>query len=129
MVEASSGSGPIASLRALGATLLELVGTRGELALVELREEGERRKQMLGLALAGTLFLGLGLLLAALFVVVVFWDTHRLAALGAVTILYLGIAAVAFVRLREMVRTSPPPFEATLRELAADRELMRGPRG
>lgn len=121
-----SSTGAAASLRALGATLLELIGTRGELALVELREEGERRKEMLGLALGGALFLGLGLLLAALFVVVFFWDTHRLAALGAVTILYLGIAAGAFVRLREKLRTSPPPFEATLRELAADRELLRG---
>ena len=128
MAEESSGPGPIASLRSLGATLLELLGTRGELALVELREEGERKKQMLGLALAGTLFLALGLLLAALFVVVIFWDTHRLAALGGVTFLYLGIAAVAFARLREKVRTSPPPFEATMRELAADRELIRGQR-
>ncbi len=119
-------AGPFASVRALGATLLELIGTRGELALVELREEGERRKEMLGLALAGALFLGLGLLLAAFFVVVYFWDTHRLAATGAVTLLYLGIAAAAFLRLREKQRTSPPPFEATLRELAADRELLRG---
>ncbi len=126
MAESSSGPGPIASLRALGATLLELVGTRGELALVELREEGERRKEMLGLALAGALFLGLGLLLAALFVVAVFWDTYRLAAIGVVTLLYLGIAAGAFMRLREKLRSSPPPFEATLRELAADRELLRG---
>ena len=80
------------------------------------------------LALAGALFLGMGLLLAALFVVVIFWDTHRLAALGAVTFLYLGIAAIAFARLREKVRTSPPPFEATIRELAADRDLIRGQR-
>jgi uncharacterized membrane protein YqjE len=122
------GSGPVASLRALGATLLELIGTRAELALVELREEGERRSRMLALALAGTLFLGLGLLLAALFVVALFWDTHRLAAIGGVTLLYLGIAALAFAILRAKLRASPPPFEATLRELAADRELLRGRR-
>lgn len=122
----SSGTGPVASLRALGATLLELIGTRAELALVELREEGERRKEMLVPALAGALFLGLGLLLAALFVVALFWDAHRLAAIGGVTLLYLGIAAFAFVRLREKLRSSPPPFEASLGELAADRELLRG---
>jgi uncharacterized membrane protein YqjE len=122
------GSGPAASLRALGATLLELLGTRAELALVELREEGERRTQMLALGLAGALFLGLALLLAALFVVVFFWETHRLAAIGGVTLLYLGIAALAFAILRAKLRASPPPFEATLRELAADRELLRGRR-
>lgn len=118
-----------ATLRALGATLLEMIGTRAELALVELREEGERRKEMLGLALAGALFLGLGLLLAALFVVALFWDTHRLAAIGAVTLLYLGISAAALTSLRAKVRSSPPPFEATMREFAGDRQSLRGRSG
>lgn len=121
--------GPVASLRDLAATLLEMVGTRVELAIVELREEGERRKDMLVLAAAGGLFVALGLLLAALFVVVLFWDTHRLAAAGAVTVVYLGIAAFAFMRLAAKRRASPPPFEATLRELAADRETLGRGRG
>lgn len=121
-----SGSGPAASLRALGATLLELAGSRIELAVVELREEGERRKGMLALVLVGALFLALGLLLAAAFVVVLLWDEHRLLALGGVTLLYLGIAAFSFLKVRQLAREAPPPFEATLRELAADREMLRG---
>lgn len=121
-----SASGPAASLRALGATLLELVGSRIELAVVELREEGERRKGMLALAAVGALFLALGLLLVAAFIVLLFWDTHRLAALGAVTLVYLGIAAYCFLRLRKEQQDAPPPFEATLRELAADREMLGG---
>lgn len=121
-----AGTGPLASLRALGATLLELIGTRAELAVVELREQGQRRSEELLLLVAGSLFLGLALLLGSLFVVAVFWDTHRLVAIGAITLLHLGIAAFAFVRLRASLRESPPPFEATLRELAADRELLRG---
>ena len=121
-----SGSGPAASLRALGATLLELVGSRIELAVVELREEGERRKGMLALAVIGALFLALGLLLVAGFIVLLFWDTHRLAALGVVTLVYLGIAAYCFLRLRQEQQAAPPPFEATLRELAADREMLGG---
>lgn len=121
-----SASGPAASLRALGATLLELVGSRIELAVVELREEGERRKGMLALAVIGALFLALGLLLVAGFIVLLFWDTHRLAALGVVTLVYLGIAAYCFLRLRREQLAAPPPFEATLRELAADREMLGG---
>jgi uncharacterized membrane protein YqjE len=121
-----SASGPAASLRALGATLLELVGSRIELAVVELREEGERRKGMLALAAVGALFLALGLLLVAGFIVLLFWDTHRLAALGVVTLVYLGIAAYCFLRLRQEQLAAPPPFEATLRELAADREMLGG---
>lgn len=121
-------SGAVASLRALFATLGEAVSTRVELALVELREAGERRKEMLTLAVVGALFLTLGLLLAALFVVVLFWDSHRLLALGGVTLLYLGIAVFAFMRLRAKQRDAPQLFEATLNELALDREVLRGER-
>jgi len=121
-----SATGPVASLRALGATLVELVGARAELAVVELREEGERRKEMLVLAAVAGLFLALGLLLAALFVVVFYWDTHRVAAIAAMTLLYLGIAAAAFMRMRWKAARAPAPFEATLRELAVDREILGG---
>jgi uncharacterized membrane protein YqjE len=118
-------AGPLDSLRALLATFLALVGTRAELAVVELREEGSRRKDMLVLAAVALVFLALGLLLIALFVVVLFWDTHRVAASAAVTLLYLGVGAGALVRLREKVRSSPPPFEATLAEFAKDLETLR----
>lgn len=124
--QSPAGPGLAASLRALGATLLEAVGTRAELALVELREEGERRKQMLALALVGALFVALGLAFAGLFVVLLFWDTHRLAALGGVTLFYFAVAAGALAALRRRQRASPAPFEATLRELAADRAALAG---
>lgn len=122
----TTGTGPTASLRSLGATLVALIGARVELLVLELREEGERRKELLVLAAVGGLFLALGLLLAAFFVVVLFWDSHRLAAIGAITLLYLGVAAWAFLRLKEKVRKSPPPFEATLAEFASDLEVLRG---
>ena len=122
-------AGPAGSLRSLGATLLELLAARAELAVVELREEGERRKTIAELAAVGGVFLALGLLLATLFVLVLFWDTHRLAAVAAMTVLYLGIAAGAFARMRYLSATAPPPFEATLREFAADRDLLGGRHG
>lgn len=118
--------GPLDSLRALGATFLALVSTRAELVVVELREEAERKKEMLVLAGVAAVFLALGLLLVAFFVVVVFWDTHRVVAAAAVTLVYLGIGAGALARLRQKSRASPPPFEATLAELAKDLEMMKG---
>jgi uncharacterized membrane protein YqjE len=118
--------GPIAALRALGGTLLELVGTRAELAVVELREEAERRREMLVLALAGSVCLGIGLVLASLFVVVLFWDDHRLVALGGVTLVYFIAGGAAFLALRRKSRASPPPFEATLAEFERDRDILRG---
>lgn len=119
-------TGPGASLRSLGSAVAELVSTRAQLLVLELREEGDRRKQMLALALVSGLFLALGLLLAAFFVIVFFWDTHRLVAIGTVTLVYLGIGAGALVRLTVKARASPPPFEATRAEFARDLEMLRG---
>jgi uncharacterized membrane protein YqjE len=122
-------AGLTASLRALGATLVELLGARAELAVVELRQEGERKKEMVALAAMGGLFLALGLLVSTLFVIVLFWDTHRLAAIGVVAIAYLALSGAAFMRLRYKAASNPPPFEATLREFAADREMLGGGAG
>ena len=117
--------GPLDSLHALGATFLALIGTRAELLVVELREEGERRKEMLVLAVTAALFLALGLLLVAFLVVVLFWDSYRLIAICGVTLLYLGIGAWALLTLRRKVRENPPPFAATLAEFDQDMELLR----
>ena len=118
--------GPLDSLRTLGTTFYTLVGARVELAVTEFREEGERRKEMLVVAVVAGVFLSLAALLLALFIVVVFWDEHRVAAAGAVTLAYLGIGTYAVMRLKRLVRESPPPFEATLAEFAKDAEAMRG---
>ena len=125
MEDGPAPKGALDSLRTLGATFFEAAGTRIELALVELREQGEYRKEIVVLAVAGGAFLVMGLLLAAFFVVVLFWDTYRLTAIAAMTLLYLGIAAAAFLRLRAKARAMPAPFEATLGELAADREMLK----
>ena len=114
--------GPIESLRALGTSFVELVRTRIELAVLELREETERRKEMVVLAAIAGVFLALSALLLALFVVYLFWDDHRVAAAASVTAIYFAIGAYALARLRRRMREAPPPFEATLSEFARDVE-------
>jgi uncharacterized membrane protein YqjE len=120
------GTGLSGSLRALGATLLALVGVRAELIAIELQEETERARQKLVFVAVAALFLAMGMLLAAFLVVVLFWETHRMLAAGGVTLLYLGIGGWALVRLREMSRNSPPPFAATMSEFANDLRLLGG---
>ena len=117
--------GLIGSLRNLGATTLALIRTRVELVATEFAEEKERRKEMLILAVVGALFLALGLLLVAFFVIVLFWDNYRLLATGGVTLAYLGIGAWALVKLRRKIRESPPPFAATLAEFENDLALLK----
>ncbi len=114
------------SLRELGADALALARVRIELLAVELEEASRRQKRMLWLALASALFLAAGLLCAAVLVVVLFWETHRLAAIAAVTAAYLAIGGWALVRLRDVVQNSPPPFGATIAEFERDVDILRG---
>jgi uncharacterized membrane protein YqjE len=126
---ATPPAGLLASARGLGATIAALVQTRIELAVVELQEEGERRKAMLVLAVVAGVFLTMAALLLAFFVVVVFWDEHRIAAAGGVTALYLGVGVIALLRMQSRARNSPPPFEATLGELRKDLDAMKATDG
>jgi uncharacterized membrane protein YqjE len=123
---AAGGRKPLESVQALAASVLALVRTRIELAVVELREETERRKQMAVLAMVAGVFLALAALLFACSIVVVFWDTHRVAAAVGVTAAYLAIGVGALATLRRRRDELPPPFEATLAELAQDVEALRG---
>jgi uncharacterized membrane protein YqjE len=119
--------GLLAALRAAGRTLLEILETRGALFAVELREEIERRKRMVALAALGFAFLHTALLLLTLLVAVVFWDTHRVAAIVAMTALYLGCGAIALRLLASESEASPAPFAASLGELDQDLASLRAP--
>ena len=95
---------------------------------MELREEFERRKGMLVLAVLAVTFLHMAMLLLTLLVAVVFWDTHRVGAVGIMAALYLAFGATALIRLRIAVAASPAPFAATLGELDRDLADLRSPR-
>jgi len=123
---AAANGGFMGSVQGLTRGLLALIRTRAELLAIELEEEKERRKEMLILAVLGALFLALGVQLLAFLVVVVFWDTYRIAAIAGVTGLYFGIAGWAFWRLRTRWRNSPSPFAASLQELGKDMDAMQG---
>ena len=125
-MQAPQESGPLGSARAAGGTLLALLRVRAELIALELKEQTDRGKRLLVLAVVAAAFLFAGLLLAALFVVVLFWDTWRLQAMAAVTLAYAGIGAWAGLRIRAILASSPPAFAATLQEFENDLALLKG---
>ena len=113
------------ALRAMGATLEETLRVRGALFAVELREEVERRKSHLALALAAGVLLHTAFLLATALVAVLFWETHRVAAIAAMAALYVSAGAAVLVTLRARAAASPDPFADTLRELDRDLASLR----
>lgn len=113
------------SLRTLGAACLEIAGIRFELATVEWQEQREYLKKMLLLAAICLLLFSAGLLLLALLIAIVFWDSHRLLAIGAVTGFYLSTGLAVLWLLRNTLNTRPVPFAATVSEFACDVQSLR----
>jgi uncharacterized membrane protein YqjE len=107
-------------------TVVEAVHTRAELLTTEVEEEIQRVGRVLLLGIAALLSGILSALIAGFVVVLVFWDTHRLAAAVAVLAVFLLGAAICGFAVRRELRVRPRLFEATRRELARDVTRLRG---
>jgi uncharacterized membrane protein YqjE len=121
------GDGSEGSMREAGAALVGLVGTRIELLGVELREEAAHFQRMLVRGVVAAFLLGGALILAGVTIAAAFWDTHRLLALGAVTLLYAVLAAAVLMGIRSSFLERPAPFDATVKEFEADLQALREP--
>ncbi|UVJ42602.1 phage holin family protein [Pseudomonas sp. LS1212] len=119
-----TGTGTSSSTRRLGAAFLGLLHSHVELFGIELQEQKART---LGLLLfAGLTLVFALLLLTALsgLVLVLLWDTYRLAGIVGLCVFY-GLAALfCGLRLKAAIFDESSPFSATLEELANDRERL-----
>jgi len=122
MPQASPGL--MGSARRLLSTLTSIVSTRLELLANELQEERLRLTQMLLFALFALFCFGMGILLLTVFIVVFFWDDHRLAVLGVLSACFLALGTLAAILLRGMTQTRSKLFSASLAELARDKEQL-----
>jgi uncharacterized membrane protein YqjE len=122
MPEASSGL--MASVRRMLSTATSIVSTRLELLANELHEERLRLTQMLFFALSALFCFGMAILLLTLFIVVLFWDDHRLAVLGVMSVLFFVSGALLVMLLRSNAGTGSRLFSASLAELCKDREQL-----
>lgn len=119
-----TGAGLLDSLRRLALTLIEILHTRVDIVATEFEEERERIRELVLYGLMALFFAGFGFLLLTLFLIVLFWDTHRLIAVGGFTMLYLGLGAFAAATLKRRLKTRPRLFATTLAELSKDRERL-----
>lgn len=122
---ASDGKGGLLeSVKTLAGTLLAMGQTRLELLSNELEEERAWLTAMLVWTLIALFCATLAVVLATLLVVVIFWDTYRLLAIGIMTGLFIAGAGFAWGVVRKMSRSKPRLFSASLAELSKDREQL-----
>lgn len=121
--------GLFASLKRLAETLIATLQTRLELLSTEAEERALQYARGLLFAVAALIVGAVGMLVATVFVIVLFWDTHRLLAIALVALAYLATSFVLARRAQRAWRGQPRLFAATLNELAKDREHLRGRAG
>lgn len=112
------------SLKRMFVTLLEVVQTRLELASTELEEERARLQEIAIYGLVAVFFLGIGVVLGTILVIMLYWDTHRLQVLAICAAIYLVLGVASALVVRNKSRNKPKAFSSTLAELQKDSEHL-----
>jgi uncharacterized membrane protein YqjE len=120
----AASAGLFESLKTLSVSLVGIVHTRLELLSTDVAEEREQLTSFLVMVLVALGCLGLGVVLLALLIVVVFWESHRLAALAGLAGFFLVVGTGLGWFALHRVRTKPRLFEASLAELSKDRQQL-----
>ncbi len=126
--EPGAGTGPISgligSLKGVLSTLVAIAQTRLEIISTELQQEIGLAANLLLWAFVALLAAGMGLLLGALVLIIVFWDTHRVLVSVLVMGFFFALATAAVLVLRAKLKARPRLFDATITEFARDREHL-----
>ncbi len=112
------------SIKRLLSTLIAIAATRLELLANELNEERLHLGRMLLYFLSALFCFGLGIMLVTMFVVVLFWDDHRLAALGGGAVMFFAFGGLLAFKLRNFIQLRSKLFSASLAELARDGDAL-----
>lgn len=124
MSDTPRSRGLFSSLRTLLASGVATVQTRLELLAVELQEERVRVLGLLAYGAAALILLLAGAIFLAVFLTVLWWDSHRLLVLGVFSALFLGGGGVALAFAMRLARSGSRLFAASLTELARDRTAL-----
>ena len=112
------------SLKELLATLTALAQTRLELVGTELEEQVARLAILLVWSIVALFLVFPAIVLAAVAIVIVFWDEHRvLVAFGLAGGMAL-LAGGSILYVINQLKQRPRMFQATLEELEKDRQRL-----
>lgn len=111
-------------MKTLVGTLLDIARTRLELLANEVEEERLRIWQVLIFSSLTLFFFGLAVALLTSFVVVLFWDDHRLWVLALFTGLYSFFGLLAWNALRRVSHARSKLFSLSISELNDDSEQL-----
>ncbi len=125
MTNATRESGFFSSLKQLLGTVLEIAEVRLELIGTEVELEKRRIFDGLLWAAMALLCLGTGFVLLCGFVILLLWDGYRLAAVGVLALLFVGLGTLLARHAKMKMQNSQTMFSASLNELKQDQTGMQ----
>ncbi|MEO8007796.1 MAG: phage holin family protein [Betaproteobacteria bacterium] len=112
------------SLRQLLGTLAAIAQTRIELLGTEVEEQIARLISLLLWTIVSLFLAFTTVVLAAVAVLVAFWDTNRVLVAVLLAAGFAMLALISWFQVRAAVRDRPHLFQSTLTELARDRDHL-----
>jgi uncharacterized membrane protein YqjE len=120
----NADEGLIASIKHIATTLLAITRTRLELLSTDLEEGWVRLISLLAMAFVALFCLCFSVVLLAIFIIVLLWDTHRLLILGSLTGIFFIIGIVLCVLAIRALKAMPRLFETSIAELTKDQKQL-----
>lgn len=114
----------LSSIKGLASTGASIAQTRLELLSVDVQIARTKFISLLVMIIGALFFLFFGLVMLALFIVIYSWETDRMLALGLLTGAFISIGLILVALITQALRTMPRLFEASITELAKDREAL-----
>lgn len=115
----------LSSIKGLVSTGASIAQTRLELLSVDVQIARSKFISLLVMIISALFFLFFGLVMLALFIVIYSWETDRMMALGLLTAAFLSVGAILSLLILQSLRTMPRLFDASITELAKDREELK----
>lgn len=114
----------LSSIKGLASTGASIAQTRLELLSVDVQIARSKFISLLVMIVSALFFLFFGLVMLALLIVIYSWETDRMMALSLLTGAFLSVGVILAALITQSLRTMPKLFEASIAELAKDREAL-----
>ena len=114
----------LSSIKGLASTGASIAQTRLELLSVDVQIARSKFISLLLMMISALFFLFFGLVMLALLIVIYSWETDRMLALGLLTGAFLSVGLILAALITQSLRKMPKLFEASISELAKDREAL-----
>ena len=114
----------LSSIKGLASTGASIAQTRLELLSLDVQIARSKFISLLVMIIGALFFLFFGLVMLALLIVIYSWETDRMMALGLLTGAFLSVGIILALLITHSLRKMPKLFEASISELAKDREAL-----